>query len=611
MSFRKNKKYRETKRCGFIPVLFASCLLTACGGGGGGSSSDSGSGSTTTPPVSQTNVGASAPATPDNNAIVQQCPTTSAYSLAAPPAPTSGVIAGRITYARVPFSTHPGQGLDYNAQSPLPVRGAVVEALKALDDNRCDSTAIATTLSDGDGWYRLNTGTSKVCVRVRAQLYRAADGSSIADWNFAVADNTAGNTFYAMTESIPSSADAQPRRDLHAASGWSGGGYNATRVAAPFAILDTACKTMNAVLEHRAGTPFGALTFMWSVNNTSDSNGTYEQGKIGGAFFDSDLRAIYLRGDAAVDTDEFDPMVIAHEFGHFVLHVLSRSDSIGGDHSLLDTLDPRVAFDEGWATAFAGLALRDPIYRDSDEVATSNSQAREFSFNIRTRYGNTPTGWFSESSVQRALYTLGSSVSDGGTGMGLGTLLQTFAGNYRQTDSLASIFSYGEFLKNEQSGYAGAIAAALSLEQINGHGITAFAENETNAPSLSNVDLPVYARLDDDSSVVACSRSTPTYGEENALSNRRYVRFIPQQSRPYRLTITPQNGGVPGMELIYQGQYLLADRKKTSAPFSMNTGALTAMQSYVVSLFHVGNVDSDSNVPDAENACFKLSVVPL
>ena len=603
MSLKKNKHYLETRLYGFIFVPLLSCVLAACNGGGGGGSSSDSSGENSPPVPPSTVVGIAVPAKPDNNASVLQCPTTSPYSLASPPAQSSGSIVGRITYERVPFSAQPGEGLDYNHQSSLPARGVVVEALKANDDNQCGTTVVATTLSDGDGWYRLNSGASKVCVRVRAQLYRVTEGGSAANWNFAVADNTAGNALYATIESAPSDADTQPRRDLHAASGWSGGNYTAARDAAPFAILDTACRTMNAVFASRSNTQFGALTFLWSVNNTSDTNGTLEQGKIGGAFFNSNKRAIYLRGDAAVNTDEFDEMVVAHEFGHFVLHVLSRSDSIGGDHSLLDTLDPRLAFDEGWATAFAGLALDDPIYRDSDEVTTVNNQSREFSFDIRTRYSNPPTGWFSESSIQRALYALGSDVADGGTGMGLGALLQTFAGSYRQTDALASIFSYGEFLKNEQSSYASAVAAVLNLEQINGDTITAFATTETHA--LSSFDLPVYTALDASGTKQrVCSSNA--YGTENTLSNRRYLKFTPAQSARYHFTIDPITNGVAGVELLDRGSTIVyVEGTSPGTNLIASSGTLQSGRSYVLGVFHIGNVVKNTTVASGDK-CFDV-----
>ena len=583
-------------------MFFCIVGLSACGDGG--NSADTAAESATM----ASDAGAvPAPATPDNNAAFFRCPTASAYSEAAPPPALAGTVSGRVSFDRVPFSDQLGAGLDYADQASQPARGVIVEAQASSDGLSCDGAVVATTVTDGDGWYRLSppAGIANVCVRARAQLYRAADSLSAASWNIAVADNTAGNALYTLAEISPASIAEHPRRDLHAASGWSGGSYTGTRAAAPFAILDTACKTLDAVLAQRNSTQFGALTFFWSTKNTSDDNGSLQQGKIGGAFFDSSTSAIYLRGDAAVNTDEFDEMVIAHEFGHFVTHVLSRSDTLGGYHSLLDYEDPRLAFDEGWATAFAGLALNDPIYRDSDEVATASSPELEFHFDIRQRFDSSvvPVGWYSESSMQRLLYTLGADTASGGSGLGLGALLATFSGGYKRSDALASIFSYGTQLLNDQPAYASAIVSALDLEQINGAAITAFAADEQHAPSSS--DLPVYTTLAADAGAQSVCSSN-IYGTENALSDRRYLRFEPPHTGRYQFSVKPVSGGVAGFELLDRGTAVVSvDESTAGETLQVTSGTLEAGRSYVLSVFHVGNVVADTAVA-AGDQCFQV-----
>jgi hypothetical protein len=612
MSFLRSIKIKiKAVSCAQLFAYLLAIALNGCGGGGGGSSHTNSNPNT---PGVPTTVAIAAPALPANNQFQLQCPTVSIFSVTAPPPITTSAISGRITFERVPFAQQHGDGLDYVNQQTLPARGVVVEALASSDGVQCSGSVVATAVTDGDGWYQLTpAGSANICVRARAQLYRVSDGSSAANWNFAVADNTASNVLYVMTEASAVSINDRPRRDLHAASGWTNGSYNTARVAAPFAILDTVCKAMDAVLATRAATQFGALTYFWSTKNTSDKNGTLQQGKIGSSFFNPNTVSIYLRGDAEVNTDEFDEMVIAHEFGHFVTHTLSRSDSIGGSHSLLDYEDPRLAFDEGWATAFAALALHDPIYRDSDEVSTPNSPSREFYFDIRQRFSNAniPTGWFSESSMQRALYALGSDTDDGGTGMGLGALLQTFSGNYRQTEALASIFSYGETLKSEQNTFASAIAAVLDMEQINGDSITEFADTETNTPS--QLDLPVYRLLNTvGSKQQVCS--SDAYGTQNTLSSRRYVRFIPPQTARYRFTIQPvnatSNGGVAGFELLDRGHSIAYQEGSTAGATltALSGSALQSGRSYVLGIFHTGNVIEHANVA-AGDQCFWVSAV--
>ncbi|MFQ5455526.1 MAG: hypothetical protein ACE5EA_04880, partial [Nitrospirota bacterium] len=54
------------------------------------------------------------------------------------------------------------------------------------------------------------------------------------------------------------------------------------------------------------------------------------------------------------DHDEYDDDVMLHEYAHFIAHNLSRDDSPGGPHSLIDNgVDIRLAWSEGWATFFS------------------------------------------------------------------------------------------------------------------------------------------------------------------------------------------------------------------------------------------------------------------
>jgi hypothetical protein len=71
--------------------------------------------------------------------------------------------------------------------------------------------------------------------------------------------------------------------------------------------------------------------------------------------FDPITKRITLNGLADADTDEYDMMVVLHEFGHFVQDTVGRDDGLGGGHSVTDHLDPPTAFSEGFATGFAGV----------------------------------------------------------------------------------------------------------------------------------------------------------------------------------------------------------------------------------------------------------------
>ena len=75
-----------------------------------------------------------------------------------------------------------------------------------------------------------------------------------------------------------------------------------------------------------------------------------------------------MLGKENVDTDEYDEHVLTHEFQHYLQNLTSRDDTMGGPHSLGEKLDMRLAFSEGYANAFSGMSLGDPVYRDSGRV---------------------------------------------------------------------------------------------------------------------------------------------------------------------------------------------------------------------------------------------------
>lgn len=543
-------------------LLAAVGGLSACGGGGGG-----GGGSDTVVPAPSAPTSTTVPALPNNNAALTSCPTVPAAGTGAPSA--TAALKGRISFDRIPFFPAPSTpfaafapGLDYANPAIQPARGVVVEAV-AASGGSCEGTVLDTTVTDGDGWYALNVEpTRNVCVRARAQLYRA--GSSGAAWNIAVLDNTDGNRLYVMADSRFATARDLPRRDLHAVSGWSGGSYTGARVAAPFAIVDTACKAVDAILGVQPTAQFGEMSFGWSTRNTESASGTPATGAIGGAFFSATARVVYLRGEATTNTDEFDETVIAHEFGHFATYQFSRSDSIGGDHSLLDYIDPRLAFEEGWASAFAGLVLQTRVYRDSDEVATTDHPSREFYFFLDDMT-YLPRGWYTEGSVQNLIYSMGETVNSDGVALGFGPIWLALTGAYKTGASLQSIFSYASALKAANPADAGAIANLLNNQQISGDSIDEFAQTEAHAPDTAR-DLPLYRAIDTGATQRVCSRNQYALApfaatdSPNKLSMIRFLRFDAPAAGSYRITVTPDRPtGLAGLTVYAQGRQFSCD----------------------------------------------------
>ena len=179
-----------------------------------------------------------------------------------------------------------------------------------------------------------------VALRVRAEMLRVG----APGWDFRVLDNVNGDALYTLAGMTFNTGAADLTRNLHAESGWTGSGYGATRSAAPFAVLDVVYDAVQLVLSAAPDTVFPPLRLHWSAQNVPVT-GT-GVGEIGSSKYRLGA-GIFLLGSANQDTDEYDRHVIAHEFGHYLEHRFSRSDSIGGPHTLTDQLDMRLAFGEG------------------------------------------------------------------------------------------------------------------------------------------------------------------------------------------------------------------------------------------------------------------------
>ena len=218
----------------------------------------------------------------------------------------------------------------------------------------------------------------------------------VPSFDFRVVDNVNGNAPVHALPGRRSLGTANVTRNLHAASGWTGVAYTATRSAAPFAILDAAYDAVQLVLGAAPSTAFPALRFHWSTQNVPVAGSA--PGEIGSSRFRPGA-GIYLVGAANQDTDEYDRHVIAHEFGHYLEHHFSRSDNIGGPHALTDQLDIRIAFGEAWGSAFAAMATGDSVYVDSH----SSRQAQSFSFDLEQRPSrvNPNPGWSTRNRCSR------------------------------------------------------------------------------------------------------------------------------------------------------------------------------------------------------------------
>ena len=594
-------------------------MLSACGGGGGGGGSVAAA-PTSSPTAEQAPSDSSSynpaidgfPPVPMLNRGLASC-----RAIAANPA--ASTITGQLLFERVNLSAAAGRGLDYTNITQQPSRGVVVEAVRASGGS-CSDTIVDATLTDGAGHYGLVVAAGQsVCIRARAQMASAI--TSAASWSFNVTDNTRSNSpYYLMLSSTPVVAPVSLGGRV-ATSGWNSSTeqYDSPRAAAPFAILDTACDTLDTVLQRNSAISLSELNIRWSENNKT-LEGDLALGEIGGPFYSlfritrngflTFSHNIFLLGDADADTDEYDQHVIAHEIAHFISQDQARSDSVGGSHGINDLLDMSVAFDEGFASAFSGIALAgvisDPaLYRDTDGVG----QQRSFSFYLDRRFGS-HAGWYSESSVHNFVYNAFDANNGGADSVSLGfePIYKAWM-DQRNTDASVSLFSFINSLKSRvdpgQVFGLDMLAAAENLELVNDD----FGSNEdpTNNPEISmlaDVD-PIYLTLSVGTPAVAVC-SNPQGQRQNGISvYRRLVLNIPT-TRSYTFTLSPQDSGKPKLIVERRGTPVISDQQPTAGAV-LSTRANLSAGDYVVRIADIDNASADEG--SIATRCFNLSVI--
>jgi len=424
-------------------------------------------------------------------------------------------VGGKVTYDFVPHNDNQF-GLNYSATTVNAGRGLVIEL---LDSN---NLILATTNSDNLGNYNFSVENNKlVKVRVKAQLLR----TQLPSWNFKVTDNTNSNSIYAMDGNLVAVSDATAVRNLHAPSGWTGTGYTQSRVAAPFAILDSVLLGVEKVVAAGNSGDFPPLELRWSINNKA-ADGELDLGEIGTSFYSGS--AIYILGDENNDTDEYDRHVILHEWGHYLESEFARSDSIGGDHVYGDKLDMRVAMSEGFANAFSAMMLDDPNYRD----ASGLQQTDGFTNNV-SRKNHIVRGWYSEASVQSVLYNFYTS-DNGKTARNFTDIFKVFnSTGYTESAAMNSIYVFADELRNLTPAQITNFNTLLLEQNIE---ITnAFGEGESNSGGYTG-SLPIYKLLSPNNTPVNLC-STNRFGAYNKLAVAQFLMLDVTSSGTYQISV--------------------------------------------------------------------------
>ncbi|MGB5489842.1 MAG: hypothetical protein WBM76_03335, partial [Woeseiaceae bacterium] len=536
-------------------------------------------------------------------------------------------ISGKVQHEFVPPNFN-CNGLNFLLTETRPIRAATVQLIDDATGNVLDTT-VASDLGD----YAFNNvaGNLDVRIRVRAELKR----SGAPSWDVEVRDNvdTSANPpplgsrpLYVYEETF-NSGGADLVRNVTATTGWDGTAYTGTRAAAPFAVLDAIYSGMRLVLTADASAIFGPMDAFWSVNNTLTSPTDIDAGELSSSFYRGDLDSLFLLGDANTDTEEFDDHVSVHEWGHYFEDVFSRSDSIGGPHAIGQSIDARLAFGEGWATALAAMALDEPQYCDTSVPGTTGG------FGINTETNNSgPQGWFNEMSVATFIYDLYDTNADGTDGGSIGFTpifeTMTATGSQKDTDAFTSLFSFATDLRTRvDPADLAFFDSQLIRENIDVTGLDIWGSSQNNittSPNQARDVLPLYTTLPTNGTVInICSNSDYDSGRNgNKLAEYRYLRFTtttPQRFTVTMTTTTPtpvtadtedRDQSDPDMYIFLRGQVVAAGTSGVDNTEVFTTQTLAA-DTYVADPREFRFEDEDGAPPDyPEQICFDISMVP-
>jgi hypothetical protein len=541
-------------------------------------------------------------------------------------------VAGRLRYEFVPPNAN-CRGLNFNRTQQRPIRGATVQLLNAHNE----TNVLDTTRTDANGNYTFSNVAADTDVRIRVRAELKKSGSP--GWDVEVRDNVLKNP----NDPNPSPLSNRPLyvvqwgsfntgnsniedADFVARTGWDGSSYTGTRAAAPLAILDQIYSGIQAIVAERPNEIFLPLDAFWSINNTLTSELNIDTGELTASFYRPDLNSLFLLGDASVDTEEFDDHVVMHEWGHYFEDAFSRSDSIGGPHSIGQSLDARLAFGEGFATAMAAIVLEEQQYCDTS-AAGSNS-----GFGISTESENGgPQGWMNEMSVATLIYDLWDTNDDGADNgsIGFGPILDVMMGPQANTEAFTTLFSFAAGLQPMLPGPdLELLHALLDQENIERDNIDIWGSSQDQiaaAPNQARDVLPLYTTLPTNGETInICTNSDyDNRRDGNKLAEYRFLTFTTTARRAYRVNITAttetpvtadpddRDQSDPDMFIFRRGRFEAAGTSGTENTEVFTTPNLPA-DTYVASLEEWRYEDTDGAPPDyPERMCFDVTMTPL
>lgn len=555
--------------------------------------------------------------------------TTDTVDINVTEAPPFVTITGTVNYEFVrPRASC--NGLDFNNIEVRPIRGAPVQL---LDANTL--ALLGATVSDDAGNYSFDNipSQSMVQLRVRAELQQDTGAST---WDVEVRDNfddtppvpALGSRPLYVTQWAPFDSGIDPVNvvDRTATTGWDGSSYTGNRAAAPFSILDQMYMAIQFIVAADPNADFPPLDVFWSVNNTVSESGDIDLGLLGTSFYRGGVRQLFLLGDASSDTEEFDDHVVLHEWGHYFEDAFSRSDSIGGPHRIGESLDARLAFGEGWASALAGMITNDPVYCDTGAAGTASG----FGLNSESQMPGL-AGWFNEWNVTTFIYDLWDTNDDGtdNGSVGWDAIYDTMVGPQANTLAFTSLFSFATEIRSmlDATGQALVESQLDRYNVVSGADLDIWATNETNDAGVAQDVFPLYTDYTADGSVLNICVNNELDGldrDGNNVAEDRYLRLtIPTTSRydvsmvsttptPATPSTTDRDQSDPDIYIYFGPNFITSGTSPNENSETFRTpGNLQAGSTYIAWLEEWRYHDDEANTDFPTRMCFDVSFTPV
>ena len=315
-----------------------------------------------------------------------------------------------------------------SARRTKPVRFV---ALRGLD---AGGHEVARGEAGEDGTFRLTVNTDTRYLEVVAHIEH--DGH-----NLSVTSDNAGADWHRLAVPIEEASESM-RLVIHDENPFAGALH----------ILDTMYAGSMAVRNwlSRELPPFYAY---WVRGGTTDwSFYTGERGDTGR--YGIELLGGEPGRQATTDTDEHDEDIILHEFGHFVMDIVSTNSSRGGSHPRGYLIDPGLAWEEGRATWFSAAVQGRGLYQDTIGVEPMGSLRVDH--DIEHQRTNEPRGNGSEASVAEVLWDLADGTDalpdddNDGVALGAAGVLRAMAQMKDQPGAFPSLVNFLQFLVETQ-----------------------------------------------------------------------------------------------------------------------------------------------------------------